>query len=111
MILIYVFHVINFQALPVHLLSYDLLAEVKFVPDTEDITQTVLRLLLFTGALSGEIHHQGPLLTITLLVVEGDVLYAVHGLTLEMILYRIITLDPRVVTVTKITNSGETCQQ
>ena len=70
-----------FQVLPEDLVSYQLLAEVKFVPDTEDITETVLRLVLLTVTLSGgEVHHQGALLTVTEVVVQRDVLYTVHSL-------------------------------
>ena len=101
-----------FHALPVDLVSHQLLAEVKFVPDSEDITETVVRLVLLTGGLR-EVHHQGPLVTltgVTEVVVERDVLYTVHSLTLEIILHVIITVLPRVLTVAKITNTGETCQ-
>ena len=97
------------HASPVDLLSYQLLAEVKLVPDTQDITETVLRLLLLTGALR-EVHHQGPLVTVTEVVVQRDVLYTVHSFTLEIILQVIITVLPGVLTVAKITNTGETGQ-
>ena len=85
------------HALPVDLVSYQFLAEVKFVPDTEDITETVLGLLL-TRALSGEVHNQGPLLTVTEVMIQRDVLYTVHSLM-------IITIVPGVLTVAKITNT------
>ena len=63
-----------FQVLPEDLVSYQLLAEVKFVPDTEDITETVLRLILLTVTLSGgEVQHQGPIVTDTEVVVQRDV--------------------------------------
>ena len=98
-----------FHALPEDLVSDQLFAFVKFVPDTENITETVLGFLL-NRALSGEVHNKGPVVTLTQVLVQRDILYTVHSLTLEIILPMIITIVSRVLTVAKITNTRETCQ-